>query len=137
MMQTLELGGWVFYLSGQEGLLDHHKCGKWMYFFGDRDFVEGICQKAIQEGIVYECKHSDADEGVSCFYLNGDDIENHKRVIRFFLDNDLIRKTKTGKLYNIGFKYDDQTRAGDYGNDFKAEIKLERFIDLNTGDWRI
>ena len=42
-MQTLRLGGWVFYLSGQEGKLDQHKCGKWMYFFGDREFVEEIC----------------------------------------------------------------------------------------------
>ena len=136
-MQTLNLGGWVFYLGGKEGLLDRHKCGKWMYFFGNREFVEGICRKAIEDGIVYECKHSDADEGVACFYLNGDDTENHKRVIRFFLDNDLIRRTKTGKLYNIGFKYDDQTRAGEYSGEFTAEIKLEQFIDLNTGEWKI
>ena len=44
-------------------------------------------------------------------------------------------KTKTGRLYNISFKFDDQTRAGEYGADFKGAIKLAQFIDLNTGEW--
>jgi hypothetical protein len=39
------------------------------------------------------------------------------------------------RFYNISFKYDDQTRAGEYGEDFKGEIKLERFINLDTGEW--
>ena len=41
------------------------------------------------------------DDGVSCFYLNDDDLEGHRRVIEFFIKNDLIRKSKKGKLYNI------------------------------------
>ena len=73
--------------------------------------------------------------GVICFYLNGDDIENHKRVIRFMMDNGLIRKTKTGRYYNNSFKFDDQTRAGEYGADFEGKIKLNEFIDLKTGRW--
>ncbi len=135
-MQTVKLGPWIYYLSGKEEILDEHKCGKWMYFFADKERAASLCKSAIDENVVYECKHSDAEDGVACFYLNGDDIENHKRVIQFFLDNDLIRKTKAGKLYNIGFKFDDQTRAGEYGGDFKAEIKLEKFLDLNTGKWK-
>ncbi|MBC3514725.1 hypothetical protein [Ruminococcus bicirculans (ex Wegman et al. 2014)] len=73
--------------------------------------------------------------GVICFYLNGDDIANHKRVLQFMMDNDLIRKTKAGKYYNISFKFDDQTRAGEYGSNFEGKIKLETFIDLTTGKW--
>lgn len=76
-----------------------------------------------------------APTGVICFYLNGDDIENHKRVIQFMMDNDLIRKTKTGRYYNNSFKFDDQTRAGEYGADFEGKIKLDEFIDLKTGRW--
>lgn len=30
------------------------------------------------------------------------------------LENGLIRKTKTGKLYNISFKYDSEAYAGKY-----------------------
>ena len=53
-----------------------------------------------------------------------------------FLDNNLIKRTKTGRLYNISFKYDDQTRAGEYGNEFKASIKLDDFLDLYTAEWK-
>ena len=108
-----------------------------MYFFDNRSFVESICAAAIRNEAIQECKHSDAESGVACFYLKGDDIESHRRILRFFLDNRLIRKTKTGKLYNIGFKFDEQTKAGEYGADFKAEIKLDRFLDLNTGEFII
>ncbi|MCR5196185.1 MAG: DEAD/DEAH box helicase family protein [Pseudobutyrivibrio sp.] len=94
-----------------------------------------MCRKAVSGNICSEAKHSDANDGVCCFYVNRDDIPAHKRVIQFFIDNNLIRKTKSGKLYNISFKFDDQTRAGEYGADFNGEIKLEQFIDLQTGEW--
>lgn len=140
-MQTLNMGGWLYYLSGSESRLDEHKCGKWMFFFDDQRFAQDICEKAIESGACYECKCTDMEgaglpTGVLCFYLNGDDIDNHKRVIQFMLDNNLIRKTKTGKLYNISFKFDDQTRAGEYGGDFEGKIKLDQFLDLKTGKWK-
>lgn len=67
--------------------------------------------------------------------MNSDDIENHRRIIQFMMDNKLIRKTKTGRFYNISFKFDDQTRSGEYGAEFAGTIKLAQFIDLNTGEW--
>ena len=70
------------------------------------------------------------DTGVICFYLNGDDIVNHFRVIKFMLDHDLIRS-----YYNNSFKFDDQTRAGEYGADFEGKIKLSEFINLDTGEF--
>lgn len=132
--------GWFWYLSGQEKLLDKDKCGKWMYFFDNQEFAQQICQKAIDENACYECKCTDmemtmASSGVICFYLNGDDMENHKRVIQFMINNNLIRKTKTGKLFNISFKFDNQTKAGEYGADFEGKIKLEHFINLQTGEF--
>ena len=133
-------GGWFWYLTDQANLLDEHKCGKWMYFFKDQAFAMDLCEKAIAEHICYECKCTDmemthAETGVVCFYLNGDDIENHRRVIRFMMDNKLIQRTKTGRLYNLSFKFDDQTRAGEYGEGFEGTIKLAQFVDLNTGEW--
>ena len=82
----LNLGGWYWFLSGKENMLDKEKCGKWMYFFRDQDFAKEICEKAISEGVCYECKCTNMAErmcetGVVCFYLNGDDIENR----RFFI----------------------------------------------------
>ena len=111
-----------------------------MYFFSDQTFAIEICQKAIDEHVCYVCKCTDKEmlgkpNGVICFYLNGDDIENHKRVIQFMMDNHLIQKTKKGSYYNISFKFDEQTMAGQYGADFESKIKLNHFIDLKTGKW--
>lgn len=53
------------------------------------------------------------------------------------LNNGLIKKTKSGKLYSISFKYDSQTYAGKYkgGGGFTGEIKLADFVDLETGEF--
>ena len=139
-MRMIRGGGWFWYLSGEEARLDSEKCGKWMYFFTDQEFAKSICEKAIAEGVCFECKCSDLEtvgqpNGVTCFYLNGDDIDNHRRVIDFMIRNDLIKKTKSGRYYNNSFKFDSQTLAGEYGADFEGKIKLEKFIDLNTGAW--
>ena len=132
--------GWYWYSTDKAYLLEPHKCGKWMHFFKEQEFAMRVCEKAVAENICYECKCTDmkfsrSETGVICFYLNGDDMETHRRVIRFMLDNQLIQKTKSGRYYNISFKFDDQTRAGEYGADFEGTIKLAQFIDLNTGAW--
>ena len=72
---------------------------------------------------------------IACFYLNGNDMAGHHRVIQFMLDNNLIPKTRTGRLYNMSFKFDDQTHAGEYGADFEGKIKLNQFVNLDTGEW--
>lgn len=54
-----------------------------------------------------------------------------------FLDNDMIQKTKSGRLYGISFKLDDQTRVGGYGESYSGNIKLEQFMDLQTGEWLV
>lgn len=127
---------WVFYYNNIPKF-DKNKVGKWMYFFDNRDIASKICEKSVQENIVEESKHSNADKGVACFYIHSDDIEAHKRVLSFFLENNLIKRTKNGRLYNIAFKLDNQTKAGEYGSDFHSNIKLSNFIDLNTGEWII
>ena len=137
-MKRLTFGAWVYYISEDHKPLPKEKCGKWMYFFEEnREFASKICEKAVEEKVVFEAKHSDNKSGVACFYLNCDDMAGHKKIIEFFLKNNLIRQTKTGKLYNISYKLDNQTRNGEYGGKFESEIKLERFIDLVTREWKI
>lgn len=135
-LAVLPIGGWVFYMKpNAHDELPPDKCGKWMYFFNDRDFASKICKEAVETGVVVESKHSDAAEGVCCFYLCGDDVEAHIKVLQFFMDNKLIRKTKAGAYYNMAFKYDNQTRMGEYGKEFEAGLKLSQFIDLKTGEF--
>ena len=135
-VEIVPYGVWVYFLSEKHKVIDESKCGKWMYFFKDREFATELCQKAVNNDICTLAKHSDDESGVCCFYIDGEDISAHKRVIQFFLDNNLIKRTKTGRLYNISFKFDNQTRSGEYGNDFKGIIKLEDFLDLYTGEWK-
>lgn len=94
-----------------------------------------ICEKAVAEEVVVETKHSNASNGVCCFYLHFDDKEAHKRCIMYLIKNKLIRKTKTGRLYNMSFKLDNQTLNGEYGGSFASEIKLANFINLENGEW--
>lgn len=133
---------WSFYIDTKLAPeLDKHRCGKWMFFFNDIEFVEEVCREAALGKVVAECKHSSCEtlakgrRGVACFYLNMDDDEAHRRVIAFMLEQDLIRRTKSGKLFNIGFKFDDQTRAREYEAAFKAQIRLGDFIDLESGEF--
>ena len=134
-MKTLNLGGYIFYIS--DNLTNHNteKIGKWMYFFNNKDFISKICKKAIEENIVDTCKHTNDNDGVACFYIEYDNLNAHRKVINFFLENNLIPKTKHGRYYDISFKTDEQTLNGEYGNDFKAKMKLHQFIDLKNGKW--
>lgn len=139
-MKMIKLPGWRYYLDEvNHDSLDVNKAGKWMFFYRGPEaqkFAEDKCRLAVEQNIVCEAKVSDNPvEGVSCYYLSYDDIAGHKRVIQYFLENNMINRTKTGRLYNISFKLDQQTSAGEYGLDFKATIKLEDFVDLNTGKW--
>lgn len=145
-MRKIENLFWTYYLQDEVCLSDE-KCGKWMYFFrssSDLERVSHLCMDAVREGIVQKSKHTnfssfglnpngESDSGVCCFYLEADDFEGHKKIIKYFLDNQMIQKTKSGRYYNISYKLDDQTRAGEYGSDFKGTIKLDQFIDLNSG----
>lgn len=126
---------WTYYFSEECENLRKETCGKWMYFYKDVEYAKEVCVKAIKEKVCLEDKHANSNDGVCCFYINGDDKNAHKKLIQFMLDNDLIRRTDEGAYYNIAFKYDSQTQAGEYGKEFAADIKLEDFLNLKTGEW--
>jgi hypothetical protein len=145
--KKLDIVNWTFYLDvDRHDKLKTNKCGKWMYFFDDSEkgiaFAKSICEKAVKSGVVIEAKHTHElfvpimnNSGVCCFYCDGSNVEAHKKIISFFLENGMIRRTKTGKLYNISFKYDSQTHDGKYGEEFKSCINLKDFVNLETGEW--
>lgn len=127
---------WIIFKDEEEfAELKKDKCGKWMHFFNNKEFAEKICKEAVEKKIVPVAKLSNAENGVCCFYLNGDDIARHKKIITFFIENNLIRRTKTGKYYDIAFKFDSQTESMEYGADFTAVVKLSMFINLETGEF--
>lgn len=143
--QKINSPAWIYYVDIDKEPELQVDCGKWMYFFDSSresmDFAEFICEKIVKIGVAIESKHSNRDyvriqgTGVCCFYCNGHDIEAHKKIIRFLLDNNMIRITKSGKLTNISYKYDEQTRGNEYGAEFKPKIQLSHFVNLKTGEW--
>ena len=126
---------WIYYKGTQSYEFKAEKIGKWMYFFDNKNFVANVCEEAVKNNIVASAKHSNKQNGVACFYLNCDDTEAHRKIISFFIENNLIQKTKTGRFYNIPFKLDTQTQTGQYGKDFSSDIKLSQFINLDSGEW--
>ena len=136
---------WIYYFSTDKYTYDENKVGKWMYFFNrtKMDYVDAVCKEAIETGTIKSCKYTnflspernDIATGVACFYLYIDDIEGHKKILNFFLTHKLIPKMKGGLLKNIPFKLDSQTKAGEYGPDFVAKLRLNNFINLKTGEW--
>ena len=137
-MKIIDVLGWRHFVS-DDTALDNDKVGKWMYFFRGlegQQFAEEMCRKAVKDGVVAAAKRGDNPaDGVACFYLNCDDEAAHKRIISFLIEHNMIRRTKAGKLYDISFKLDQQTLAGEYGEDFQPVIKLSTFINLYTGEW--
>ena len=134
--QKYENEFWVYYISeNRTEEYDPDKVGKWMYFFYNRDFVDRVCSEAVERKIVNSAKYSNDVKGVACFYINGDDLVAHKRVLNYFLKKHLIPKGKYSKFRDISFKFDSQTLLGKYGKDFHARIRLSDFVDLETGRW--
>lgn len=128
-----ERGG-VLFLGDQEEF-NEDKTGKWMYFFEDIGYARNLCIKAMDENIVRRAAYKSDAPGVALFYLNIDDIKTHKKVLKFFVKNDLIKTKKDGSFYNISFKLDSQSRAGEYKSRFNAVLKLSDLVDLKTKRW--
>lgn len=139
---TFEVPGWKYYTT-EEKLHDvPDDNGKWMYFFKPEDekTVSEICKKAIEENIVDCVKrtkfYGDEKSGVCCFYNSLSDVTGHRKIIKFFMDNNMLQRSKSGKEYvEESFKTDKQTRNGEYGKQFKPILKLSDFIDLKTGEF--
>lgn len=137
----LNLAGWDFYFTRL--LAENKSSGKWMYFFDKYNFekAENLVKEAVSSGICREAKHTDKEtleilnSGVCCFYCRATNEKEMKRIIKFFLDNGMIQRTKSGKYYNISFKYNTQTEKREYNSNFVAEIKLSDYIDLYTGEF--
>ena len=146
-MKISEKEDWIYYEPdsiAKKKLLTADKCGKWMYFANDVNFAAELCKKAVESGVVVQAKHAKKKSFqykrlLCCFYLNVDDVEGHVKTIQFFLDNDLIGKTKSGRLRNISFKLDIQTIAERLGllKEYTPVLTLDHFLDLDTGEWKV
>ena len=135
-MNITRTDDWIFFTNEKCRDLDTFKMGKWMVYFSEssREYITEMCENAVSQNIIPEAKVA-VNGDVACFYLNIDEIEYHRKCINFMIGNNLIRKTKAGRYYNVSFKKDIQTFKGEYGTKFIPQLKLEDFINLDTGEW--
>lgn len=142
IIMTCDLAWVRFHKNDAEIESDEH--GKWMHFFGldlgakrTDEIWYIICSEAIKNGICRSVKYSNCynikDSGVICFYTDLDNIEEHKKIIKFFFEKHLLKRTSGGNYPNISFKLDSQTGNNEYGKDFMAKLRLSDLVDLKTG----
>lgn len=143
-------GGWCYYginTVQNPAFKETDNIGKFMTF-GQGDLSnerQELILKAIKQGITPLIKHTDLDtfdfnprskDGSWVIVWYSTDEENAlKGLAKFLIGHGLVAKTKSGRYYNISFKYDKQTRNGEYGEQFKSSISLGDLIDLNTGEF--
>lgn len=141
------MGGWCWY--GVNTFKETDNVGKFMTFvkYDISDEMQGLILKAIEQGVTPFIKHTDPDmlkrafnpyakDGtLAIIWYSTDEEKALKNLAKFLIDNGLVPKTKAGKYYNVSFKYDEQTRNGEYGEQFKASISLKDLMDLNTGEF--
>ncbi|MFT0827237.1 hypothetical protein VSK92_22945 [Bacillus swezeyi] len=123
------------------------RVGKFMTYGKDdlSNEMQELILKAIKQGITPLVKHTNIDtlefnprskDGLWVIvWYSTDEEKALKGLAKFLIDHGLVKKTNAGRYYNISFKYDDQTRNGEYGRQFKSSISLKDLIDLNTGEF--
>ena len=125
-------GGGAFFSSKSNQLIDGE--GDWGTWVGicKRIDAHSICVKAIYHDVVSAASHTERYDSV---HLNvsvlldcKNNVESHKRVLLFLIENDLIPKTKNGLLHNVHFKRYNQSKQN-----YTPKIALSDFVDLKTG----
>ena len=109
---------WVYYTADNYYGFDPKKVGKWMYFYYDVNQADAFCRKAVDNCVTNRAKHSNAASGICGFYV----------------DNDLVRRTASGRLFDIAFKYEVADYFGDFGEATLPKLKLSDFVDLDSGE---
>lgn len=146
-------GGQIRYRKFWTNMYKSKNTGKWMFFSDKKNLfhpkthlyndwceienVEEVCQQYMQLTNLSSpsCKIIDGyDTRVICFYVDFQNYDDHLATLSFLLQNNLIPKTKNGHFYNISFKLDSQTRNKEYGQNYKGQLHLSDFIDLDSGE---
>ncbi len=125
---------WVRYTTDDTWKLSHIKdCGKWTVFYNNKDTAKQLIEKALQTNITTHAKHTKGNQGVICFYASATNLQQHRVVINFLIENQLLRITNDLTYADSSFKFNGQSWSKQYGNQFKDLIRLSHFINLETG----
>ena len=115
----------------------HQKLENWDYTFYILEVVMKIIENPFWVFYLSEPKPDFDNDKVGKWMYFFDDKAFVSEICKKAIEDGGVAEEKHSNKNDgvISFKLDQQTLADQYGEDFKAEIKLEQFIDLYTGDW--
>lgn len=119
-------------------LIEYKIKGKWLIFFNNFEFADKLCKELIEKGVILEANHSvGGTYGVCRFFVESKDLKQHKKLLRYLIDNDYIPRTKKENyLYNVAFKLQLQSDRGEYyETGFRNLLNLSDLVDLESGDF--
>lgn len=129
---------WMRYsTTGSWKLSDIKDGGKWMFYYKNRDFATQIINQAFTQDVCKYAKHTKGSSGICCFYVSGTSEVEHRKVIKFMLDHNLIRLTDDLNYFDPAFKFNGQSWSKQYGPNFEGLIKLSDFVDITTGNNKV
>lgn len=136
-IEIYDLASWTF-VERDSAIQDFD--GFWQ-IYASKEFTEELIQylaDAISDGALESGRVDTSyqlDTTVCLLHCLSTDRDMMKRVLRYMIDTNKVQKTKSGRLYNISYKFIAQSQAGLTGDKFVALIKLEDFVDLRTGEF--
>ena len=136
-IEIYDLASWTF--VERDSVIQEFD-GFWQ-IYAPKEFTEELIQyiaDAISGGALESGRVDTSyqlDTTVCLLHCLSTDRNMMKRVLRYMIDTNKVQKTKSGRLYNISYKFIAQSQAGLTGDKFVALIKLEDFVDLHTGEF--
>lgn len=129
-------GNWCRYSRDGDWQLSSIKdCGKWVYTFSNQKQAQTIIDLGIASNSITYAKHTLGNGGALCLYAAGTCVEEQKKIIKFMLENKLIKLTDDLNYCDMAFKFNGQSWTKEFGNNFDGLIRLSDFIDLKTGQF--
>lgn len=134
---------WARYRAS--GRSEPASCGKWLVSTETEGDADRLCMEAAGLECVAETKrttamhpwHTDDNDWLCCIYTDAEDEDKIKKALGFLIKNGWVRRKRDGTLWNIAYKTDEQTRAGEYEGAYRESAqrrKLYDYADARTGE---
>lgn len=103
--------------------------------FAEFEKVEPLCKKIICDQAILYCRRTNnVSRGTIEFYISSEKQKSHKRLLRFMIDNGLVKRNDKGELYNIKFHENNPSQEELMGIKVEPKFRLGDFFDLITGE---
>lgn len=106
-IQIVRRNDWIFYINEDAVKLNPWKSGKWMYFFQINDVQKNYAMRLLKALLLSKGNVLMHQRGTTV-YMEMLMTSRITSVLSISGDDDIIRKRKSDKLFNISFNHDHQ-----------------------------